>query len=97
LKQYEDIRDLIPQGVDHTDVEVLSFQTQQLIDEVANLKLKKSEKTNQLSVESLVKRVDKDRYSALAYALYYIFVFMNEEQEEEEDEFELLSKYTFFG
>lgn len=97
IKPYDDIKDELPPNVDLLEVEAFCFQTHQLIDEVANLKLKKSEKTNILTVEPLVKRMDKDRYSALAYALYYTFVFLNEEQEEEEDDFEFLSKYTFFG
>jgi ribonucleoside-diphosphate reductase alpha chain len=96
IRPYDDIRDKIPKETDDKLVDVLCFQTQQLIDEVANLKLKRSDKTNGLSVEPLVKRIDKDRYSALAYALYYIFVFMNEEIEEEVDDLEYLASYLCF-
>jgi len=92
LRPYEDLKDDIPDSLKQ-DVEALSFQCQQLIDEVANLKLKKSDKTNQLSVEPLVRRIDKDRYSAVAMGAFYIFTFMNEEIEECEDELDYLMQY----
>jgi ribonucleoside-diphosphate reductase alpha chain len=82
IRPFEDIKDNIGDQVDKISVEVLCFQTQQLIDEVSNLKLKKTDKNNVLSVEPLVKRMDKDRYSALAYGLYYIFMFLNDEVDE---------------
>lgn len=56
------------------------LHTQYLIDEVSNLKLKKT-KTS-ITVEQVQKKIDKDRYSALAYALYYIFLFLEKEAEE---------------
>lgn len=61
------------------DMEHACLNTQFLIDEVSNLKLKKTESSGKYSVEQVVKRVDKDRWSALAYGLYFIDVFMNEE------------------
>lgn len=56
------------------------LHTQYLIDEVSNLKLKKTK--NSITVEQVQKKIDKDRYSALAYALYYIFLFLEKEIEE---------------
>lgn len=56
------------------------LHTQYLIDEVSNLKLKKTK--NSITVEQVQKKIDKDRYSALAYALYYIFLFLEKEAEE---------------
>jgi ribonucleoside-diphosphate reductase alpha chain len=47
------------------------LQTDYLIEEIANLKLKQMT-TGKYTVEQVTKRVDKDRYSALAYALWYI-------------------------
>lgn len=88
FKSFDDIKDDITNNSDPLKVEAMCFQTQQLIDEVANLKLKKTEKA--ISVEPLVKRVDKDRYSALVYSLYYIFMFMNEETEDDEDPLDFL-------
>lgn len=53
--------------------EVLPFaQTDLLLDEIANLKLIVNENNGKLSVERATRKVDKDRYSALAYGLYYI-------------------------
>jgi ribonucleoside-diphosphate reductase alpha chain len=46
-------------------------QTDYLIEEVANLKLKQLS-SGKYTVEQATKRVDKDRYSSLAYALWYI-------------------------
>lgn len=84
LRQFEDYKDNIPKDVDRIELEQACVNTQFLIDEVANLKLKKT--TNSVSVETLVKRIDKDRYSAVAYGLYYIDVFMNIEEEEDDND-----------
>jgi ribonucleoside-diphosphate reductase alpha chain len=46
-------------------------QTDYLIEEIANLKLKQLS-SGKYTVEQATKRVDKDRYSSLAYALWYI-------------------------
>ena len=62
--------------------ELACVNTRLLIDEVANLKLKKTQ--NSMTVEQVVKKVDKDRYSALAYALYYISLFLERVAEEED-------------
>jgi len=54
------------------DLRVLLYiQTDLLFEEIANLKLKHM--TNgALSVEKVVKKVDKDRFSALSYLIFYI-------------------------
>lgn len=82
IKPYEDIKDTLDKSVDDLMVEALSMQTQALIDEVANLKLKQTQTT--YTVEQVVKRIDKDRYSALAYSLYYISMFLEREDNGEE-------------
>ena len=64
------------------EYELLSIQTQKLFDEIANLKLVKSEKSNTQTLERVVKRIDKDRFSALQYGLYYIYLFLEKEEEE---------------
>lgn len=51
------------------------IQTDLLIEEVANLKLDVNGKN--LSVKKEVGRIDKDRFSALAYVIYYILEFEN--------------------
>lgn len=72
------------------DMEHACLNTQFLIDEVSNLKLKKTESSGKYSVEQVVKRVDKDRWSALVYGLYYIDIFMNEEEVLEDDDDDLV-------
>jgi len=80
IKPFDDVKnDLKKNDSDNElEIETACLQTQVLIDEVANLKLKKT--TNSITVEQVVKRVDKDRFSALAYALYYISLFMEKEE-----------------
>lgn len=81
LKNFEEIKSKIPKD-DKILAEQACINTRFLIDEVANLKLKKT--TNSITVEQTVKKVDKDRYSALVYGLYYISLFL-ERNEEDED------------
>ncbi len=81
LKPYEDIKSDLDKSVDDAEVEVLSMQTQALIDEVSNLKLKKTQTT--ITVEQVVRRIDRDRYSALSYGLYYIAMFLEHEEEQD--------------
>ncbi|WP_152966734.1 hypothetical protein [Sporosarcina globispora] len=57
------------------------IHTQYLIDEISNLKLESTQKS--ITVKQVLKKIDKDRYSALAYALYYIFLFLEKEEVEE--------------
>lgn len=54
------------------DLYVLPYmQTDLLFEEIANLKLKNMQ-GGALSVEKVVKKVDKDRFSALSYLIFYI-------------------------
>lgn len=69
------------------------IQTDLFIEEVANLKLKQNS-NGRYTVEQLTKRVDKDRYSATAYGLWYIKNF--EDNMEEQKEFDV-SSYLFFN
>lgn len=57
------------------------IHTQFLIDEISNLKLESTQKS--ITVKQVLKKIDKDRYSALAYALYYIFLFLEKEETDE--------------
>lgn len=62
----------VVEDLDYLKNEVLPFyQTDMLVDELANLKLK-TLAGGKLTVEQQTKAVDKDRYSALAYVLWYI-------------------------
>lgn len=51
-------------------------QTDFLFEEIANLKLKHTNNGG-LSVEKVVKKMDKDRFSGLAHLLFYIFEYCN--------------------
>lgn len=92
LKSYEDIKDNLSKDMDDVLVEAACIQTQLLIDEVANLRLKKTQTT--ITVEKVIRRIDKDRWSALAYALYYIFQFLEKEEKEEDID---LTNYFFIN
>lgn len=89
VKQFSDIKEHLKKEDNHEDVELASAQTQLLIDEVANLRLKETQTT--ITVEQVVKRIDKDRYSATAYGLYFISLFL--EKEDTEDD---MDDYLFF-
>ena len=47
------------------------MQTDLLFEEISNLKLKFLSR-DMITVEKVVKKIDKDRYSALVYMLWYI-------------------------
>ena len=56
---------------DEIDAKIMPYvQAELFFQEVGNLKLKQS--GGRLSVERVVRRLDKDRFSAVAYCLYYI-------------------------
>lgn len=55
------------------------IMTSRLIDEINNLKLRPTGAANQLAVEQISKRINKDRVSALAYGLYRIKLYEDKE------------------
>ena len=62
------------------DRNVLPFvNTELLFMEIANLKLKVMTGNN-LTVEKVVKKIDKDKFSALSYCIFYILEFTNQER-----------------
>lgn len=89
VQSFDDIKDNIPKKVDRSLLEQTCMQYQFLMDEVSNLRLKRNQ--NSITVEQLVKRVDKDRWSALSYGLYYIELFLNTAEEDGfDDDIELV-------
>lgn len=84
LSSFNDMKDKIPKDMDRIEAEQPTLHTQFLIDEVSNLRLKKTQTT--ITVEQVVKKIDKDRYSALCYALYYISLFLEKSVAEELDD-----------
>jgi ribonucleoside-diphosphate reductase alpha chain len=90
VKSFDDIKEHLSKEEDTVNIEVACSQMQLLIDEVANLKLKKTEKT--ITVEQVLKKVDKDRYSATAMGLYYIYQFL--EQDEQDSDYDFVFTYS---
>ncbi|WP_207714768.1 MULTISPECIES: hypothetical protein [unclassified Paenibacillus] len=68
-------------------IKAAHFQSDQLIDQVANLKLVQKQ-GGKLGVEQVVKKTEKDIWAALAYVLYYLKNF--EDFKREEDSFNVL-------
>lgn len=61
-----------PEDMDYYNNNILPFlQTDMLIEECANLKIKQNA-NGKFSLEQVSKRIDKDRFMAVAYGLYYI-------------------------
>jgi ribonucleoside-diphosphate reductase alpha chain len=69
-------------------------QTDMLIEEVANLQLK-ALPSGKLTIEKVIKKIDKDRFSALAYILWYIKTFEDNIYQNEVDDLDLMMQYTF--
>lgn len=66
---------------ENVELNVLPYiQTDFLFEEIANLKLKHTN-NGALSVEKVVKKMDKDRWSALAYLIFYITEFCGQMKE----------------
>ena len=42
---------------------------------------------NNLSVEKVVRKIDKDKFSATSYCIYYILEFTNKDDEEKHTDF----------
>lgn len=69
------------------DKNVLPFMnTELLFMEISNLKLKVMNKNN-LSVEKVVRKIDKDKFSAASYCIFYIMEFCNKDTEEQKYDF----------
>lgn len=56
------------------------IQTDSLIEEITNLKLKHLNNGG-VTIEKLLRKIDKDRYSAVAYGLWYIMEFCNQPED----------------
>ncbi len=90
MKPFDEIESSLPKDIDKDTVETISLQTQVLIDEVANLKLKKT--STSYTVEEVVRRIGKDRWSGLVYALFYISQFL--EGEEDDSDYDFVFDYS---
>lgn len=63
------------------------IQTDLLFEEIGNLKLKHLP-SGALAVERVVRKVDKDRFSALAYLLYYVVEFTSNYRKRDQSDIE---------
>ena len=70
-----------------------SIQTEFFIEEVANLQLK-TLNGGKLTVERNSKSLDKDRYSATAYMIYYIMSYENKNRKESTIDFSQLLRFN---
>lgn len=77
IKPFNEIKETLNEKIyNRTEVEAYCLQIDRFIDEVANLKNKPTKNPASVEIEQIIKRMDKDRYSAVAYLLYYINLFM---------------------
>ncbi len=83
LKVFDDVKNKATSSGDETEELKAHIHTQYLIDEISNLRLKNTQKS--ITVEQVQKKIDKDRYSALVYSLYYVFMFLEKEETQEYD------------
>lgn len=76
---------------------ILPFlHTDFLIEEIANLQLKHLP-SGKVTVDKLIKKYNKDRFSALAYVLWYIKTYEDNVYHQESDLLETLLKYSYIG
>lgn len=69
------------------------IQTDFLFAEIANLKMKTLGNGN-LTVEKSVKKMNKDRWSALAYVIFYIMEYQNTIEYNDRSDIDIISLYT---
>ena len=94
LLQQKKESDFTPEEKDDYVNKVLPFiQTDFMFEEIANLKLK-TLPSGAITVEKTVSKMNKDRFSCLAYCIFYILEYTNNIQEPV-NEMQLLSEYTY--
>jgi hypothetical protein len=71
---------------DVNQIRAAHYQTDQLIEQTANLKLVQKQ-GGKLSVEQVAKKTEKDIWAALAYVLYYLKYYEDFKQEEDDTNF----------
>ena len=71
-------------GVPVDDIEYQCNQVSGFINEMSNLKTVVSEDNKSLKVKQIKRTINKDKFSAISYLLYYAKMFMDNEEVEEE-------------
>ena len=79
------------------DIEYQSNQVSGFINEMANLKTVVSEDNKSLKVKQIKKNINKDKFSAISYILYYAKLYMDNEEKEEEYKVEDVVSIGFGG
>jgi hypothetical protein len=93
LLQKNDNKDYDVNDVDYFKSEILPFvQTDLLLEEIANLKLKKLP-SGKYTTEQVTKKINRDRFSAVVYGLWYIKEFEDKQIDRNVD----LSGYMFYN
>lgn len=94
LLQQRKENDFTQQEKDDYINQVLPYiQTDFMFEEIANLKLKVLP-SGAITVEKTISKMNKDRFSCLAYCIFYILEFTNNIQEPQ-DEYDILKQYTY--
>ena len=76
-----EIPEKINNSKDATVIRLAHFQTDQLVDQIANLRLVQKS-GGKLDVEQVVRKTDKDIWSAVAYLLYYLKNYEDKKQDD---------------
>ena len=71
------------------------IQTDFFVEEVSNLKLKHLNNGG-LSIERVVKKMNKDRFSSVQYGLWYIAEYLDNVVENTSSDLETLAKYIMW-
>lgn len=79
---------------EYTEKVLPYIQTDFLFEEIANLKLKILSNGG-LTVEKIVKKINKDRWSALCYCVFFIMEFASTLNYSDQSDMDLISQYTF--
>lgn len=80
--KFLEIPDKVKNEKEIVQIKAAHFQTDQFIDQVANLKLVQKS-GGKLTVEQVARKTDKDIFSAIAYLLYYLKTYEDKKKEEE--------------
>lgn len=78
-------------------IEYQCNQVSGFINEMANLKTVVSEDNKSLKVKQIKRTINKDKFSAISYALYYAKLYMDEEEKTEEYNVEDVVSIGFGG
>jgi len=94
LEKRQDVDYDVNDKANYTENILPFIQTDFLVEEISNLQLRHLS-NNKLSIEKMINKIGKDRYSALSYGLWYIKTFEDNVYHKEKNDFDILQEYTF--